>query len=518
MSIDSNIDDLYKKIEKDYKINSIIKVDIIRKSIDSRDKNNILFIYTVNVEINNEKLYLSKNKFKNVSKAIINKYEVKKVNKNLNSRPVIVGCGPAGLFSALILVQSGIKPIVIERGKKVEERLKDIENFSNNRILNIDSNIQFGEGGAGTFSDGKLTTGTNDERITKVIDEFISFGAPREIMYDYKPHIGTDILVETIKNIRNYLIDNGAELRFNTKLTNIIIDNNKIIGIEVNNNEEIATDEVVLAIGHSARDTFEMLHSKGIKLEQKNFSIGVRIEHLQESINKSQYGKYYNHKALDPIDYKLVYHSNKGRSAYTFCVCPGGFVVPASSEKGMVVTNGMSKYKRDNININGALLVNVEKKDYESDHPLAGMYLQRKLEKRAYELGGSNYNAPAQRVEDFLNNKKSTSIGKIKPSYSPGVTLTDLNLLLPNYISDTLKEAIKYFDTKIKGFADGDAILTAIESRSSSPIKIVRTESFESVGLSGLYPIGEGAGYAGGIVTSAVDGIKASEKIIEKYL
>ena len=518
VNIDSSIEDLKNKIKKNYKIKEIIKLEIVKKAIDARDNNNILFVYTVDIEINNEYNYLIDNEYKNISRVVISEDKIKKVSKEPNKRPIIVGSGPAGLFCALTLVESGIKPIIIERGRKVEQRIEDIEKFKKTRKLNVNSNIQFGEGGAGTFSDGKLTTGIKDKRISKVMTEFIKFGANEEIKYWYKPHIGTDVLIEVVRNIREYLIDKGTIIRFDTKLTDILIEKKKVVGIEVNSNEIIDTDELILAIGNSARDTFELLHDLKVKLEQKNFAVGLRIEHLQETFNKNQYGKYYNHKNLTSVDYKLVHHSENGRTAYSFCVCPGGYVMAATSEEGVVVTNGMSEYKRDNKNINGALLVNVNEKDFKSKHPLAGMYFQRELEKSAFILGGSNYNAPIQRVEDFINNKKTEKIGSIIPSYLPNTTMCNFNSILPSFILETLKEAIEVFGKRIKGFDNKDAILTGIETRSSSPIRIVRNDNLESINIKGLYPIGEGSGYAGGITSSAVDGIKVAKIIIDKYI
>lgn len=510
MPITSNIEDLRNKCLKMLKTTDLVSFEILKKSVDARDKNKINFIYTVNVEIKNEvNIILSKD----VSKIERINFDFSESNKIFRHRPIIVGTGPAGLFTALGLVKSGIECLLIEQGKCVEERKKDIDNFFNNGILNLDSNVQFGEGGAGTFSDGKLTTGINDERIRYVLETFVEFGAPKEILFSSKPHIGTDILINVIKNMRNFLISNGCEIRFNTKLTDLIIENSEIIGVIVNENEKILTDHLILAIGHSARKTYEMLYNNNVRLEQKNFAMGVRIEHKQSMIQENQYGKYADF--LDPTDYKLVTHLDNNHSVYTFCVCPGGYVVAASSEEGHLAINGMSEYKRDNENINGALLVSVSTNDFGSDHPLAGMYLQRKIEYDAFILGGSNYNAPCQRVEDFLNSRKSICIGSIKPSYKPSITLCNLHDCLPNFMTESLKKALFEFDRKIKGFAFNDALLTAVESRSSAPVRIVRNEDFESISINKLYPIGEGAGYAGGIMSSAIDGIKCAIKILK---
>ena len=376
--------------------------------------------------------------------------------------------------------------------------------------LNSQSNIAFGEGGAGTFSDGKLTTGISSPYCKKVIQEFVNFGAPKQILYLHKPHIGTDNLINIIKNMREYIKSKGGEFLFNQKVTDFEFKNNHICAIYCDK-KKIETDSVILAIGHSSRDTFEKLYKKGVKMEAKNFSVGVRIEHLQSEINKSQYGTITKLK-LPPAEYKMAYHSPTGRSCYTFCMCPGGQVMASSSEEKTIVTNGMSNFLRNGKNANSALLVNVTPDDFFDNSPLAGIYFQKDLEEKAFILGGRNYYAPVQRVEDFIKNQKSTFIGSIEPSYKPGVTLSNLNEILPQFISNTLKEGIIYFDKKLKGFANPDSILTGLETRSSSPVKILRNEDLCS-NINGLYPCGEGAGYAGGIMSAAVDGIKCAIKI-----
>lgn len=503
-------------LEKALLKNKIKKSDIInwkisKKSIDARDKKNVHYNYSIDIEVKNE------NKYKNLIK-VKNQTPLPNIplNDKINTKPIIVGAGPGGLFAAITLIENGIKPIIIEQGQPVEIRKKTIENFLNFGKLNTFSNVQFGEGGAGTFSDGKLTTGINNPFCKEVLKIFVKFGAPEQILYVSKPHIGTDNLIKIIKNIREYLILNGATFYFNTKVIDFKIINNTLKAIycqdissnNLNNITEISTDNLILAIGHSSRDTFEKLYEKGFLLEKKNFSVGLRIEHLQDEINKSQYGSNTKLK-LPPAEYKLAYHSPNGRSCYTFCMCPGGVVMASSSEKNTIVTNGMSTFLRDGKNANSAILVNVTPKDFKDTSPLAGIYFQKELEENAFVLGGSNYYAPIQRVEDFIKNTKSSTVGTIKPSYLPGVTLSNLNEILPKFVSDTLKEGILYFDKKLTGFANPDSLLTGVETRSSSPVKIVRNENLLS-NIKGVYPCGEGAGYAGGITSAAVDGIKCA--------
>ncbi len=496
---------------KKYKINvkDVENWHIYKKSIDARKKEDIHYNYTIDIQCKNEKniknaQYVENEEIENIE---VKNIEIKRQSK---FRPVIIGAGPAGLFAALTLVQNGIKPIIIEQGKNVEERKQDVDNFRIYGKLNTLSNVQFGEGGAGTFSDGKLTTGINNLLCKKVLQEFYNFGAPKEILYINKAHIGTDNLINIIKNMRQEIIKLGGEYLFNEKVTDFEIQNNQITAVICS--KKIETDTVILAIGHSARDTFEKLYEKGIKMEPKNFSVGVRIEHKQEMINKSQYSENTKLK-LPPAEYKLAYHG-KERSCYTFCMCPGGVVIASSSEENTIVTNGMSTFLRNGENANSAILVNVTPNDFKSNSPLAGIYFQKELEQKAFVLGGKNYYAPVQRVEDFLENRKSQYIGEIKPTYLPGVKLSNLNEILPSFVSQTLKEGILYFDKKIKGFANKDAILTGVETRSSSPVKILRDENLTS-NIKGLYPCGEGAGYAGGIMSAAVDGIKCAIKILK---
>ncbi len=520
LSVDEDIKELKYKITKKLGINpqEVIDYTIFKESIDARKRDGVKFVYIVDVKVQDEGRVLRKNK--NLQKSPNLEYvDVKAGNEVLLNPPVVIGTGPAGMLAGLILARRGYKPILLERGQDVERRSATVEEFWKNRKLNTESNIQFGEGGAGTFSDGKLTTRIKDNmRCRKVLEEFISAGAPAEILYAYKPHIGTDILKTVVKNIRQKIIDLGGEVRFNSKVTDIIRENGNIIGIQINNDEELPAKAVVLAIGHSARDTYAMLNARDVKIKQKPFAIGVRIEHPQTLINKAQYKQQVEHPRLGVADYKLSYQSKNGRGVYTFCMCPGGTVVAAASEENTVVTNGMSEYARNKENANSALLVQIKVTDFESEDPLAGVEFQRKWEKAAFELGGGDYSAPAQLVADFLLDKPSEKLGDVKPSYLPEIKLADLKKCLPDYVVEAMREAILEMDKKIPGFALPDAVLTGVETRSSAPIRIEREkETMESVNVAGLYPIGEGSGYAGGIISATVDGIKVAEKIIGKY-
>lgn len=488
---------------------NVLDYRIVKKSIDARNKDDIFYNYILDIKLDNEK------KYEKLKKVEFENDEIKvKVLRKSNYRPVIVGAGPAGLFAGLVLVNHGIKPIIIEQGKMVEDRQKDVNDFFKTGKLNTSSNVQFGEGGAGTFSDGKLNSGIHNPYCRNVLNEFVKFGAPEEIRYINKPHIGTDNLIKIVSNIRNYIIKNGGDFLFEEKVVDFNFEEG-IVKSVITNKQKIDTDTIILAIGHSARDTFEVLYSKGIQMERKNFSVGVRIEHKQEMINKSQYGSRTSLK-LPAADYKLAYHNNgTGRSCYTFCMCPGGVVVASSSDAGTIVTNGMSRFARDGENANSAVLVNVVPDDFDGDSPLAGIYFQKRLEEEAFRLGGENYFAPVQRVEDFFKNRKTEKFGSVIPSYMPGVTFANLNEILPAFVSDTLKEGIRYFDRRISGFANNDAIMTGVETRSSSPVRITRDERLMSCSVKGLYPCGEGPGYAGGIMSAAVDGIKCAVAVLE---
>ena len=516
ISLQNDNDNYIKKqILKSLKINEqdIINYKINKKSLDARKKDNLFYVYELDVELKNEEKILTKNKNADILITPNEEYKIEITGtKEFTNRPIIIGSGPAGLFCAYILAENNYKPLVIERGSSVDERVKIIEDFWKTGKLDKNTNIQFGEGGAGTFSDGKLNTLTKDKenRGKKVFDIFVENGAPEEIKYTNHPHIGTDILRNAVKNIRNKIIDMGGEFRFNTTLTNINLNNNELESIEVNNNEIIKCNSLVLAIGHSARDTFYMLNNY-LTLTPKPFAIGVRIEHPQELINKNQYGEFY--KYLSPANYKLTYQTSKKRGVYSFCMCPGGFVVNASSEEGHLAINGMSNYKRDEKNANSALVVTVTPNDFGND-PLSGIEYQRKLEKQAYEKG--NGNIPLQLYKDFIENKVSKKFNDFTPCMKGNYTFANLNEILPNYITEALKEAIPEFDKKIRGYANENTILSAIESRTSSPVRIQRDENGESQ-IKGIFPCGEGSGYAGGITTAAMDGIRVAEYITKKY-
>lgn len=515
IKVDINNDNLLLKISKKLKIHSslISKYKIIKKSIDARDKSNINYVYEVDVEIACEDKILKMN-LKDVSKSPKEEYALPEMgNIKLNTRPIIVGSGPAGLFCAYLLAESGYKPIILERGEKVEDRVKTVEKFHNTNKLNINSNIQFGEGGAGTFSDGKLNTLTKDKsfRNKKVLETFYENGAPEEILYINKPHIGTDILREVIINMRNKILKLGGEIHYNSCVTNLIIEKDELKGVEVNNKDKIMSDIIVLAIGHSARDTFKMLHSNNLYMKPKNFAVGLRIEHPREMIDESQYGKF--SKLLPSASYKLTYQTKAGRGVYSFCMCPGGYVINASSEENKLCINGMSNFKRDAKNSNSAIVVTITPEDFGKDI-FSGVEFQEQIEKLAYKEGTGQI--PVQTYKDFKENRVTTSFGEYTPNTKGDYKMANLNNVLPEYITSALKEAMPNFGKKIKNFDRDDAIFLGVESRTSSPIIIVRNEHFMS-SINGIYPCGEGAGYAGGIITAAIDGIKVAEEIIKTY-
>ena len=519
ISIDQSQDLLPPLIAKKLKIplSDILDYRIFKESVDAR-RGAVNFAYTVDVTVKNELTVLARG-LADVTKSPDLEYKMPPaLTHPPTSRPVVIGFGPAGMYAALLLAQCGYQPIILERGEAVDERAISVARFWQDGVLNPESNVQFGEGGAGTFSDGKLTTRVKDLRGRKVLEELVAAGAPPEILYVAHPHVGTDLLRDVVKNIREKIISFGGQIHFNTKVTDFKFSDGKISAVVTNKNKIIKTNHVILAIGHSARDTFAKLYEHKIAMMAKPFAVGVRIEHPQSLIDQAQYKEFAGHPKLGAAEYRLAYQASNGRSVYTFCMCPGGYVVPSSSEPEMVVTNGMSEHARDEQNANSAILVQVQLEDFNSPHPLAGVSFQRDLERRAFVMGGSNYQAPVQRVTDFLAKRPSKSLGTVKASFASGTTGTNLHDLFSKPICDALSEGILAFGKKLRGFDMDDAVLTAVETRSSSPVRISRDSlKLESPSAAGLYPTGEGAGYSGGIVSSAIDGLKCAEALITNY-
>jgi len=501
-------------------------VSVFRRGYDARKRGSIQLIYTLDVEVADEAILLKRHADdKHVQPTPDTSYRlVAQAPTDLKQRPIVIGFGPCGLFAGLLLAQMGYKPIILDRGKAVRERTVDTWGLWRKRQLEPESNVQFGEGGAGTFSDGKLHSQISDPHHhgRKVLTEFVKAGAPEEILYVSKPHIGTFRLVTMVEAMRETIQELGGEIRFTQRVDDLLVDTaadgtRQLRGVTLASGEQLLSDHVVLAVGHSARDTFFMLHDRGVYMEAKPFSIGFRVEHPQSIIDQARFGPEAGHPILGAADYKLVHHCKNGRSVYSFCMCPGGTVVAAASEPERVVTNGMSQYSRNERNANAAVVVGIEPKDFaafdDSGSPLAGIALQRALESRAYDMGGRDYSAPGQLVGDFIKGKASTEFGNVQPSYKPGVHLTDLAAALPDYAIEAIREALPAFDRQIKGYAMHDAVLTGVETRTSSPVRIRRGEDYQSLNTRGLYPAGEGAGYAGGILSAAVDGIRVAEAV-----
>jgi len=497
--------------------NELLACQIRRRGYDARS-GNIRFVYTLDVQVADEARLAKRFRHSHhISHTPDETYHYP-VTRGAppRQRPVVVGTGPCGLFAALSLARMGMRPLVLERGQPVRQRARDVWGFWRQRRFQPSSNVQFGEGGAGTFSDGKLHTGIKDRghHIRRILQDLVECGAPEEILYISKPHIGTLRLVKVVEALRERILSAGGEIRFGAHVSDFEIEAGTMRAVILADGERVTASHVVLAVGHSARDTFESLHARGVAMEPKPFSIGFRIEHPQSLIDRVRLGRYAGHPMLGAADYKLVYHASNGRSVYSFCMCPGGQVVAATSEPGRVVTNGMSHYSRNERNANAGIVVGITPADFGSDEPLAGIALQRELEDRAFELGGGNYNAPAQQVGDFLAGRPSTGPGQVIPSYTPGVTWTDLSTALPDYAIDAIREALPAFDRELRGFALPDAVLTGVEVRTSAPVRLQRHEqTCESMNVRGLYPAGEGAGYAGGIMSAAVDGMKVAEQV-----
>jgi uncharacterized protein len=497
---------------------ALLDYSIAKRSYDARKKSNILLVYILDVATNQDQQLRQRfQKDPHVIEPPDTSYRpVAQATQNLSQRPIVIGSGPCGMFAGLLLAQMGLRPIILERGKAVRDRTVDTFGFWKKKTpFNPESNAQFGEGGAGTFSDGKLYSQVSDPQHygRKVLTELVKAGAAPEILYINKPHIGTFKLVGIVQNLRSQILELGGEFRFQSLVTDINIDTDRQVrGVTLASGEYLASDHIILAVGHSSRDTFQMLFDQGVHIVAKPFSIGFRIEHPQPLIDHCRFGPSAGHKVLGAADYKLVHHCQNGRSVYSFCMCPGGLVVAATSEPGLVVTNGMSQYSRNERNANSGIVVGITPADYPG-HPLAGIAFQRQLEARAFELGGGTYEAPGQLVGDFLADRPSTALGTVQPSYTPGVKLGDLSSSLPAYAIEAIREALPAFDKQIQGFAMADAMLTGVETRTSSPIRIERQENYQSLNTKGLYPAGEGAGYAGGILSAGIDGIKVAEAV-----
>lgn len=511
--IDITNEEVIDDIKKKYHYNGIEKIFIKKKSLDARGKN-FSYVYSVGIILDDEKGFARKYPLKNITFYEDKKRVLIQGDKKLKNRPVIVGFGPAGMFCAYELAKNGYKPLIIERGGKISERDKAVNDFWKKGILNPENNVQFGEGGAGTYSDGKLTTRINDSLCGYILETLYSFGAPEEILYKSKPHIGTDLLKDIVVKMREYIISKGGRFLFNTKLCDFDIKDGMVTNIKTSAGN-IESSVLVLAVGHSARDLYKTLFDKKISMTSKTFSVGFRIEHWQEDVDKSLYGNFYNNKNLPKGEYQLSYREN-GRGVYTFCMCPGGTVVAASSEENTVVVNGMSNFLRDGKNANSAVAVNVDSSMF-GKNPLNGMHFQQMLERKAFIAGRKSYSAPCQLTGDFLNGKVSSGFGKVKPSYTGDTVFSDFNEIFSSDICLMLKKGLNEFSNKMECFGQKDAVLTGVETRTSAPLRILRNENMESIDIKDLYPCGEGAGYAGGIVSAAVDGIKVSEKIIAKY-